>query len=112
MAGRRVTVKTASKKKNPIKKKKAPIKKTPAKSVSPAVLYYRDTCPYSLKVLVYMKAVPPKFKINKKNLNRSKTAVSELYKKGGKVQVPCLVIPGGKAIYESSKIIDYMAHRS
>lgn len=70
------------------------------------VLYKFDTCPYCQVVLRFLKKhpVPMKFRDTREDPG----AAQELIQIGGKQQVPCLVIDG-KALYESSDIVDYLA---
>lgn len=68
------------------------------------VLYSNPRCPYCKKVISYLdsqgKQIPIKDVTDPANR-------SELLKIGGKTQVPCLVIDG-KALYESSDIIEWL----
>jgi len=67
-------------------------------------LFFRPTCPYSQKVLNYMKqnniTLPLKDISNESNRQ-------ELIQVGGKQQIPCLIIDG-KAMYESDDIIAWL----
>lgn len=69
------------------------------------MLYYRPGCPFCGKVLDFLnehqRSVP------QKNIQENNTAREELLQAGGKAQVPCLMI-NGKALYESSDIIDWV----
>ena len=78
----------------------------PLKTNSPQktqlLLYYTSWCPYSQKVLNYLKQIQKT--VPMKNLDNDSKAREELKKIGGKAQVPCLVIDQ-KALYESDAII-------
>lgn len=71
------------------------------------VLYCRSTCPYCQRVMRYLRSINKEKAIPIKDIGKSKKARSELAEIGGKVQVPCLVI-NGKALFESSDIIDWL----
>ena len=74
------------------------------------VLYSRSSCPYCKKVTNYLKKEHKKIPI--KDIGKDSNAANELVRIGGKRQVPCLVI-NGKALYESSAIIDWLkAHKN
>lgn len=68
-------------------------------------LYYRPGCPYCEKVITFLKK--NNISIPLKNISAYDQAREYLLKNGGKVQVPCLFI-NGKALYESSDIIDWV----
>lgn len=70
------------------------------------VLYYLPWCPYSQKVLDYLKQIHRTLPM--KNLQYDMKSKEELRKIGGKSQVPCLLI-NGKALYESSAIIYWLS---
>lgn len=70
------------------------------------VLYYTTYCPYSQKVLRYLKKIHKQLPM--KNVESDPQAKAELKKTGGKTQVPCLVIDG-KALYESDAIIEWLS---
>lgn len=70
------------------------------------LLYYTSYCPYSQKVLKYLKKIHKQVPL--KDLEGNSKAKSELKKIGGKMQVPCLVI-NGKALYESDAIIEWLS---
>lgn len=70
------------------------------------VLYYSPTCPYSQKVLNYLKAINKT--VPMKNVYASPHVKEELRTLGGKMQVPCLII-NGKPLYESDQIIQWLA---
>lgn len=70
------------------------------------VLYYTPTCPYSKRVLEYLKLIHKTVKM--KNLENDFEAKAELKEIGGKLQVPCLVI-NGKALYESEDIVKWLS---
>ena len=68
-------------------------------------LYYKTTCPYSAKVLNFMRQ--NKISVPLKNISEDVKLREELISIGGKAQAPCLVI-NGKAMYESNDIIDWL----
>ena len=70
------------------------------------LLYYTNYCPYSQKVLTYLKGVHKTLPM--KNIEKSPQDKAELKKIGGKVQIPCLIIDG-KAMYESDDIIKWLS---
>lgn len=70
------------------------------------ILYYTPSCPYSLKVLNYLKAQNKKIPL--KNVSNNPQAKEELKKYGGKLQVPCLFI-NGQPLYESNEIIQWLS---
>ncbi|GEM_PF-1501740 len=70
------------------------------------LLYYTTYCPFSQKVLKYLKKVHKQLPM--KNLADDPFAKEELKKIGGKMQVPCLVIDG-KALYEANEIILWLS---
>lgn len=69
------------------------------------ILYMKDTCPYSQKVLRFMEQA--NIKLSLKNIATDPANRQELVTIGGKAQVPCLVIDG-KALYESDDIIAWL----
>jgi glutaredoxin len=69
-------------------------------------LYYSLRCPYSKKVLAYLKQAG--ITIPMKNVNADPEAKEELQKLGGYMIVPCLIV-NGNPIYDSSKIIDWLS---
>lgn len=69
-------------------------------------LYYSPRCPYSKKVLSYLKQAG--ITIPMKNVNADATAKEELLKNGGYMIVPCLLV-NGTAIYDSFRIIDWLS---
>jgi glutaredoxin len=70
------------------------------------LLYYTPHCPYSQKVLKYLKKIHKQLPM--KNLWDDPQGKEELRAVGGKAQVPCLVI-NGKAMYESDAIIEWLS---
>lgn len=68
-------------------------------------LFYFDECPFCQKVLSYMEE--HNIVISMKNIKKVPAFQAELIEKGGKKQVPCLLI-NGRALYESSDIISWM----
>ena len=75
--------------------------------MQPLVLYYARNCPYSQKVLHFLKKLP--INIALKDISQDLNAKNKLLKIGGKIQVPCLVIDG-KALYESDEIIKWLTN--
>ncbi|MEM8727875.1 MAG: glutathione S-transferase N-terminal domain-containing protein [Chlamydiota bacterium] len=69
------------------------------------VLYYSPDCPYSQKVLDFLKKVGKEIPL--KNVDNEAKAKEELLHLGGKHQIPCLFIDG-KPLYESAAIIDWL----
>ena len=69
------------------------------------ILYYKPNCPYSKKVLDFLKEIGKNVPL--KNIDTDSKAKEELLHLGGKLQVPCLFIDG-KALYESNDIIDWV----
>lgn len=74
-------------------------------------LYYKDTCPYSQKVLRFLN----KYEIGEEQVERKDilddlSVGDELEEKGGKRQVPCLFVDG-EPMYESSDIIAYLKEK-
>lgn len=70
------------------------------------VLYYTPHCPYSQKVLNYLKQIHKM--VPMKNIAVDPVAKRTLKQIGGKTQVPCLVI-NGQALYESDDIIKWLS---
>jgi glutaredoxin len=70
------------------------------------LLYYLPWCPYSQKVLDYLKQIHKTLPM--KNLQQDNSGKEELRKIGGKAQVPCLII-NGKAMYESATIMQWLS---
>ena len=66
------------------------------------VLYHFPSCPYCRRVQQYL--AKHKIAVPEKDILKDRKAAEELYRIGGKSQVPCLVIDG-KALYESHDII-------
>ena len=70
-------------------------------------LYFKQTCPYSQRVLGVAEELGVQF--NLKNISEDTTLVDELIEKGGKKQVPFLVDPERDvSMYESNDIIEYL----
>jgi glutaredoxin len=69
-------------------------------------LYYSPQCPYSQKVLSYLKKAG--IKIPLKNVKTDSTARDELLEIGGYLVVPCLII-NGNPIYNANDIIDWLS---
>jgi glutathione S-transferase len=75
-------------------------------------LYYFNTCPFCIKVLLAIKMMGLEFE--HKNIHASEIYKNELIEGGGKKQVPCLRIEENDSVrwlYESSDIIDYLQQR-
>jgi len=73
-------------------------------------LFYKKTCPYSKKVLTYIKENKLSFKTI--DIYKNETETQRLIDIGGKKQVPCLII-NGKALYESDAIVTWLSeHKS
>jgi glutathione S-transferase len=71
------------------------------------VMYYSPTCPYSIKVLEFMKERGIEIELRDRAVLENR---AELIRVGGKRQVPCLIIDG-KPLYESKAIIEYLDKR-
>ena len=69
------------------------------------VLYYMPSCPYCKPVVAKIKR--ENLPVTLKNVSANSTYRQELIAKGGKAQVPCLLI-NGRAMYESSDIMEYL----
>lgn len=69
------------------------------------ILYYKPSCPYSQKVLQFLKE--NETKIPMENIEENSKAKEKLFHLGGKSQVPCLFIDGAP-LYEANDIIDYL----
>ena len=69
------------------------------------VLYCKTDCPFSNKVLKFIKQINKKLTV--KNIDIDHKALDELAHLGGKVQTPCLFIDG-KPLYDSENIIDWI----
>lgn len=72
------------------------------------VLYYKPKCPYSQKVLDFLKTTGKEIPL--KNVENDAKAKDELLHLGGKHQTPCLFIDG-KPLYESADIIDWLQQK-
>lgn len=70
------------------------------------VLYKYDACPYCQKVMREIARLGITT-LTMRDTMQDPTARQELLAKGGKTQVPCLVI-NGRALYESDAIIAYL----
>lgn len=68
-------------------------------------LYYRPTCPFSLKVLKFIEE--NNISLTLKDITEKPEYNKELIDIGGKGQIPCLMIDG-KALYESEDIIQWL----
>ena len=72
--------------------------------LSNLTLFYKPTCPYCQKVLVYMADQDIACEMKEVTIPG---VVDELVAIGGKNQVPCLIIDG-QPMYESDDIIMYL----
>ena len=70
-------------------------------------LFKRDTCPYCLKVMSFMRLKGFEGAVELVDITTSPEAAARLVEVGGKRQVPCLFIDG-KPLYESGDIISWM----
>ncbi len=70
------------------------------------VLYYSPYCPYSNKVLRYLKSIHKQ--VPMENVADDPQAKAQFKKLGGKMQVPCLVIDR-EPMYESNDIIYWLS---
>lgn len=68
-------------------------------------LYYSPTCPYCVKVLNYLHSIHKT--VPMKNVKQSAEIKEELIEKGGKAEVPCLLIDHF-ALYSSDQIIEWL----
>ena len=71
-----------------------------------ATLYYAAYCPFSQEVLAYLRSIQKK--IPMKDVKKDPQAKEELKKKGGVLEVPCLIIDGKDALYSSEPIIQWL----
>ena len=82
-------------------------KETPAPQERPSLmLYYSNYCPYSQKVLHYLKKIHKT--VPMKNVMDDPQYKKELSEIGDQLLVPCLVIDG-KAVYDADAIIDWLS---
>lgn len=79
---------------------------TYAQENSHLVLYYRPSCPYCKKIEQYLKKEKKWDSFRKKDI-RNQAVLEELIQRGGKRQVPCLMV-NGKAMYESNDILNWL----
>ncbi|MDO8675447.1 MAG: glutathione S-transferase N-terminal domain-containing protein [Candidatus Omnitrophota bacterium] len=70
----------------------------------PLTLYHFQGCPYCGRVRDFLSK--ENISVPMKDTHANPSFRDELIKIGGKTQVPCLVI-NGKALYESSDIIEW-----
>ena len=68
-------------------------------------LYYKPMCPFCIKVLKYLHNQG--ITILLKDISSNSKYEQELIALGEKKQVPCLVIDGKAALYESDDIIQW-----
>lgn len=69
-------------------------------------LYYKETCPFSQRVLRFLEKEPIDG-IEMKDISKDAEAEKTLVEVGGKKQVPCLFVDG-KPMYESMDIIKFL----
>jgi glutaredoxin len=69
-------------------------------------LFYTPWCPYSQKVLNYLKQIHKT--VPMRNIQNDPAGKELLKSKGGNAQVPCLFIDG-KPLYESDAIIQWLS---
>jgi glutaredoxin 3 len=85
----------------------APKEQTIAREKPKLLLYYLPWCPYSQRVLNYLKQIHKT--VPSRNLQNDPKGKEELKKIGGKMQVPCLIIDG-KPLYESEAIVTWLSN--
>lgn len=73
------------------------------------LLYCMEGCPYCKRVTDYLAKIGKKVPI--KDIRRDKEARATLIEKGGKPQVPCLMI-NGEPLYESEEIVAWLGGHS
>lgn len=81
-----------------------------AEQIPHLVLYKKDSCPFCQRVfrtITEELPAPLAEAIEYKDIVLEPANREELIAQGGKAQVPCLFIDG-KALYESSEIIEYL----
>ena len=72
-------------------------------------LFYFESCPFCQKVLTFINQHNVK-EIVRKDIHKNPIFADELFRIGGKKQVPCLAI-NGQALYESDEIIAWLKQR-
>lgn len=70
-------------------------------------LFKRDTCPYCVKVQLFIEELGVENQIEQLDITKDPAARKRLVEVGGKQQVPCLFIDG-KPLYESKDIINWI----
>ena len=70
-------------------------------------LYYLNTCPYSQRVLQFIKDNNLVNQIRLKEIKSNDEYRDTLENIGGRLQVPCLFVDG-EPMYESEDIIEYL----
>lgn len=70
-------------------------------------LFKRDTCPYCVKVQMFIEELGVEDQITQLDISKDPAARKRLVEVGGKQQVPCLFIDG-KPLYESNDIINWI----
>ncbi len=68
-------------------------------------LYYSDTCSQCAPVLAYIEEED--LELEYKNLSKNSSYMMELFKLGGKMHVPMLLIDGFP-MYDARQILDYL----
>ena len=69
-------------------------------------LFYKPTCPYCIKVLLFAEDNRHDFEL--KNIVEDPANAKELIERGGKRQIPYLVCDCGAEMYESDDIISHI----
>lgn len=70
-------------------------------------LFKRDSCPYCVKVQMFIEELGVEDQIEQLDISKDAAARKRLVEVGGKQQVPCLFIDG-KPLYESSDIVNWI----
>lgn len=70
-------------------------------------LFKRDTCPYCVKVQMFIEELGVEDQIEQLDITKDPAARQRLIEVGGKQQVPCLFIDG-KPLYESRDIMNWI----
>ncbi len=68
-------------------------------------LYFYPSCPFCIRVLNKLEEL--RIQVTLKNIRQDEKYRRELIEGGGKAQVPCMEM-GGKWLYESKDIIEYL----
>ena len=70
-------------------------------------LFKRDTCPYCVKVQMFIEELGVEDQIEQLDITKDPAACERLIEVGGKQQVPCLFIDG-RPLYESRDIMNWI----